>query len=423
LILTNAHVAMPTAAGLGVFESDPTPTVGPEDLIVAIIESEDEPAVPTYRATVLSADGYLDAAVIQIDRNLDGSPLAAGGLSLPTVPIGNSDTLHAGDELTVVGYPGIGGNTISLSSGRVSGFLSDDRIGSRAWVKTDAVISSGNSGGLAANEAGELIGVPTRARTDVGGLSWVRPIALVMPLIEGARAGRRTVDSPYLVAGTGRETMQLDTWTDSSAVCPAQNRLTAYPSGTTHIMASIKHGGFASGEDVVSQWRLDGEIASRGGIRLPQGAESGGCYFSEVYYDRGLPDGTYLLEVFGGPTLRAMTTAQTTIGPVGASESATLAGLVVDADSRKPIVGAVVYLLAPGTDLEAWFNSPQESQVVSFAKTGSDGAFLVSGLTAGDSYPAMAMAEGYVAAGGNIGPMEEGPNILTNAIALTRVAP
>jgi serine protease Do len=423
LILTNAHVAKPTAAGLGVFDADPTPAVDPVDLVVAVIEAEDEPAVPKYRATVLSADGYLDAAVIQIDRDIDGRPLAAGSLSLPTVAIGDSDALHAGDPLTVVGYPGIGGDTISLSSGRVSGFLSDDRIGSRAWVKTDAIVSHGNSGGLAANDAGELIGIPTRAREDVGGFSWVRPIALVKPLIDGARAGGRTTDSKYLVPHTGRESMSIDTWTDGTSACPAQNRLTAYPSGTTNIVASLKHTGFASGEDVINQWRLDGEIVSRGGIRLPQGAENGGCYFSQLYYDRGLPDGRYQVEVFGGPTLRAMTTAQTTIGSVGASDVATLAGFVVDADSGRPIAGAIVFILVPGTDLGAWFNSPQESQIASFAKTGADGAFLVNGLTAGNSYPGMAMADGYVAAGGTVGPMKAGANIMANAIALTPVAP
>ena len=77
LILTNAHVAMPSAAGRGVFEADPTPEVDPEDLVVAVIESEDRPAVPKYRATVLVADGYLDAAVIQIDRDLAGRPLSS----------------------------------------------------------------------------------------------------------------------------------------------------------------------------------------------------------------------------------------------------------------------------------------------------------------------------------------------------------
>ena len=423
LILTNAHVAKPTAAGLGVFEADPTPSVDPEDLIVAVIVSEDQPAVPMYRATLLSADGYLDAAVIQIDRDLNDRPLAAGSLALPTVAMGDSDALHAGDAMTVVGYPGIGGDTISLSSGRVSGFLSDDRIGSRAWVKTDAIVSSGNSGGLAANAAGELVGIPTRARTDVGGFSWVRPLKLVKPMIDAAKAGTRSVDSAYLVPGTGRETLQLDTWTRTNAACPPTDRVSAYPSGATNVMASLTHSGFASGEDVVSQWRLDGEVVSRGGVRLGQGAEAGGCYFSELYYDRGLPDGTYLLEVFGGPTLRALTTAQTTIGAVGSNGSATLSGTVQDADSGRPLSGAVIYLLAPGTDLQTWFNNPDPSRIVSFAETGSDGAFVVHGLTAGTTYPAMALADGYVAAGGSIGPMLEGDNVMRNPIALTRVAP
>ncbi|MGZ8528596.1 MAG: trypsin-like peptidase domain-containing protein, partial [Candidatus Limnocylindrales bacterium] len=108
LILTNAHVAMPSAAGLGVYEADPTPGVDPEDLVVAIIESEDRPAVPRYRATVIAADGYLDAAVIQIDRDLGGQRITPSSLDLPSVPIGGSESLRVGDPLTVVGYPGIG---------------------------------------------------------------------------------------------------------------------------------------------------------------------------------------------------------------------------------------------------------------------------------------------------------------------------
>jgi S1-C subfamily serine protease len=423
LILTNAHVAMPSSAGLGIYEADPTPAVDPEDLIVALVKSEDQPAVPTYRATVISADGYLDAAVIKIDRDLNGQPLSGADLGLPTVPMGDSDALHAGDPLTVVGFPGIGGDTISLSSGRVSGFLSDDRIGTRAWIKTDAIVSGGNSGGLAANDAGELIGIPTRAPSDTGGYSLVRPIALVKPLIEGAQAGRRTVDSPYLVPGTGSEALQLDTWTDTAANCPAQNRVASYPSGTTSIVASMRHTGFASGEDIISQWRLDGEVVNRNGIRLGSGAEAGGCYSGELYYDRGLPDGTYVLEMFGGPTLRALTTAQTTIGSAAASGSATLSGLVQNADSGRPIEGAVIFLLVPGTDIDAWFNNPQETQVASFGKTGSDGTFLISSLTVGSSYPAVAMAEGYVAAGGTIGPMQAGANSMINPISLAPVAP
>ncbi len=423
LILTNAHVAKPSAEGRGIYEADPTPEVDPEDLIVAIVESEDRPAVPRYRATVLSADGYLDAAVIKIDRDLTGRPVSAASLNLPTVPIGDSNAMHAGDALTVVGFPGIGGDTISLSSGRASGFLGDDRIGPRAWIKTDAIISSGNSGGLAANEAGQLIGIPTRAPSDAGGYSWVRPIALVKPLIDGVRAGRRSVDSAYVVKSTGREDLKLETWTDTNSDCPAKDRLSDYPSGTTDIVAALDHQGFASGEDVISQWRLDGEVVNRTAVRLGQGAERGGCFFSELYYDRGLPDGTYLLELFAGPTLRAIATAQTTIGSVQATDAATLSGQVLDADSGRPVEGAVVFLLTPGTDLGTWVNDPEDSQVVSFAKTGSDGTFEIVGLTAGTTYPALAMAEGYVTAGGSIGPVVAGDNVMRNAISITPVGP
>jgi S1-C subfamily serine protease len=421
LILTNAHVAMPSAPGLGVYESDPTPPVDPEDLVVAVVGAEDEPAVPTYRASVISADGYLDAAVIRIDRGFDGKRIDPASLDLPTVPVGNSDAVRVGDDLTVVGFPGIGGNTLSLSSGRVSGFLGDDRIGPRAWIKTDAVISQGNSGGLAANGAGELIGVPTRAPRDTGGYSQIRPVALLTAVLEAGRAGRRSVDSPYLVPSTGRERLTFETWTDTFAACPPTTRLTTFPSRTREIVAAMGHAGFASGEDMVSQWRLDGELIYRSGRVLEPGTEQGGCLLDSIYHDRGLPDGTYVVEVYAGPRLKPLLTAQTTVGTAGGG-SASLTGRIVDADSGRPIARAVVFMLTPGTDPLAWRAAPVEEQVVAYAQTVSDGSFTLMGLQAGSSYPALAVAEGYVAAHGTIGPLGDGQNDLVSPISLTRAS-
>jgi hypothetical protein len=405
-----------------VYEADPTPAVDPEDLVVAVMGAEDEPAVPTYRATVISADGYLDAAVIRIDRDIDGRQVAPSSLDLPTVPIGSSDALRVGEPVTVVGFPGIGGNTISLSSGRTSGFLGDDRIGPRAWIKTDAVISGGNSGGLAANEAGELVGVPTRAPSDAGGYSLIRPIALLAGVLDAGRAGRRSVDSRYLVPSTGRERLSLDTWTDSLDACPATTRLTSYPSRTRQIVAAMDQLGFASGEDLVSQWRLDGEIVYRSGRMLGPGAEQGGCLFDSIYHDRGLPDGAYVVEVFAGPRLKPLLSSQTTVGSAAAAGSTSLSGRIVDADSGRPISRAVVYVLTPGTDPVAWQTSPSDAGVAAYAQTVSDGSFTVMGLRSGTAYPAVAVAEGYVAAHGTIGPLGDGGNELVSPIALTRAA-
>jgi S1-C subfamily serine protease len=421
LILTNAHVAMPSAPGLGVYESDPTPPVDPEDLVVALVGAEDQPAVPTYRASVISADGYLDAAVIRIDRDFDGNRISPASLNLPTVPLGDSDALRVGDPLTVVGFPGIGGNTLSLSSGRASGFLGDDRIGPRAWIKTDAVVSQGNSGGLAANEAGEVIGVPTRGPSDTGGYSLLRPIALLTAVLDAGRAGRRTVDSPYLVPSTGRERLTFETWTDTFAACPPTTKLTTFPSSTREIVAAMGHTGFASGEDMVSQWRLDGELVYRSGRLLEPGTEGGGCLLDSIYHDRGLPDGTYVVEVYAGPRLKPVLTAQTTVGAAGGG-TASLTGRIIDADSGRPIARAVVFMLTPGTDPLAWRAAPAEEQVVAYAQTVSDGSFILMGLQAGTSYPALAVAEGYVAAHGTVGPLGDGQNDLVAPISLTRAS-
>src|SRR5690606_30985477 len=72
-------------------------------------------------------------------------------------------SVEIGDDLYILGYPAIGGDTITFTRGLVAGFTGDSQLGTRAWIKTDAAISGGNSGGLAANAAGQLIGVPTIA--------------------------------------------------------------------------------------------------------------------------------------------------------------------------------------------------------------------------------------------------------------------
>jgi hypothetical protein len=97
-------------------------------------------------------------AIIEITGELDGACVLG---DFPFVSIGDSDEVGIGDEIRVLGYPGIGGDTITFTRGAVSGFTSDRSVGDRAWIKTDATIAGGNSGGLAVNEDGELIGVPS----------------------------------------------------------------------------------------------------------------------------------------------------------------------------------------------------------------------------------------------------------------------
>lgn len=423
LILTNAHVAKPSAAGLAIYDQDPTPIRDPAGLVVAIVEAEDRPPVQRYRATVVAADGYLDAALIRIDRNLDGSPIAPGTLRLPTVPVGDSDALRVGDDLSVVGFPGIGGDTISLSAGEVSGFLGDERIGTRAWIKTDAVVSHGNSGGLAADASGRIVGIPTRGREDVGGYSLVRPISLVRPLILAAVGGHPSMDSAYVSPGTGAERLTFQTWTDTVDACVPAAHVTEYPQGSREILALFGHAGMAPGEDVVSQWRLDDKVVLRGGLRMSSAAASGGCLVFSIYLDRGLPNGRYRVELFVGPSLKAAASAETVVGPRTSATSASVTGRVIDVDSGDPISGAIIYMLSQGTDPETWYGAPSEDQVVAFGTTGSDGRFRVQGLAPAIAYPAVVVADGYYGTGGTIGPLQPGETDLVLDISLVSGAP
>lgn len=211
-ILTNAHVVL----------SDRFYQV--KDLVVAMTVAQDQAPEPRYRMQLLQVDQGLDIAVGRIVADQDGNPIDPAGLDLPTVPLGDSDALNLGDPLIILGYPGIGGETITLTRGEVSGFTSDPVYGNRAFVKTSATIAGGNSGGLAANGKGEIIGVPTqlgyggedqyvdcRVLADTnrdgivdendscvptgGFINALRPLKLAFPLIEAAQRGEININA------------------------------------------------------------------------------------------------------------------------------------------------------------------------------------------------------------------------------------
>ncbi len=207
LILTNCHVADPVRFG---FPPEQIPEY--DYLGVGLTIRSDRPPQLAYLATVDQADPYLDLAVIRIIAEIDGTEVGPGDLNLPYLELGDSDEIVVGDDLNIFGYPGIGEDTITFTKGVVSGFTLDAAIEGRAWIKTDATVAGGNSGGTAVDEGGYLVGVPTRGgdvdcrvvvdtngdgRLDdrdtcvpIGGfLNALRPINLALPLIQRAIEG------------------------------------------------------------------------------------------------------------------------------------------------------------------------------------------------------------------------------------------
>jgi S1-C subfamily serine protease len=150
LILTNAHVVLPE-------EGYPVDVI----TIAPTISADQKPA-PAYIGKVIQADTQLDLAILQVASDLNGNPVDRSTLNFPVITLGDSDKLSLGDKLSILGYPGIGGDTITLTSGEVAGFTAETGFGNRAFIKTSATIAGGNSGGLAANDEGELVGIPTQ---------------------------------------------------------------------------------------------------------------------------------------------------------------------------------------------------------------------------------------------------------------------
>ena len=157
-------------------------------IFMTSISAPDLPPQLNYWARYVVGDPALDLAVLRIVEYADESPVEAGK-QFPAMPVGDSNTLLLGDTLTVVGYPSISGSTITFTQGIMSGWLGEDTLsGGKQWIKTDAKIARGNSGGAAFNQAGELVGIPTLGIHTLDGQLYeeqvmIRPVALAWALL------------------------------------------------------------------------------------------------------------------------------------------------------------------------------------------------------------------------------------------------
>ncbi|WP_297040934.1 trypsin-like peptidase domain-containing protein, partial [Thermosynechococcus sp. OHK43] len=121
-----------------------------------------------YDGKVLGADSLTDVAVVQINAR-----------NLPTVQLGNSDTLKPGEWAIAIGNPLGLSNTVTAgiisAMGRASSEIgaADKRV---SFIQTDAAINPGNSGGPLLNAAGQVVGVNTAVISQAQGLGFAIPI-------------------------------------------------------------------------------------------------------------------------------------------------------------------------------------------------------------------------------------------------------
>ena len=110
-----------------------------------------------------------DAEVINFDYGSDLGILRITNLGSNVedlVPLEEAPLPVIGDEILVYGFPGIAGDSLTVSKGIVSGFITQS---GSSWIKTDASISGGSSGGPAVTRDRQLIGIVSQAGSSTDG--------------------------------------------------------------------------------------------------------------------------------------------------------------------------------------------------------------------------------------------------------------
>lgn len=152
LILTNSHVVF-----------------GRQLIIVTLDDGS------KIEAELLGADPIFDLAVLRIPVPPEG---------LPTVVLGNSDSVRIGEDVIAIGNPF--GLEQTLTRGVISG-LNRIMPGSPQLtlplIQTDASINPGNSGGPLMNRCGEVIGINTSILAEAQNIGFAIPINVAKSFI------------------------------------------------------------------------------------------------------------------------------------------------------------------------------------------------------------------------------------------------
>lgn len=431
IILTNCHVANPRAMGM--------PAPNASKLGVAITTRSDEPPALTYLAEILVQSPELDLAVIRIVSDLSGKRVRS--LNLPYIPIGDSDNLELADNLAIFGYPGIGGQTVTFTSGSVAGFNKQPNVNvRRAWIKTDATIAGGNSGGTAVNHDGYLVGIPTQAaagtginpvdarpvvdtnrdgRVDmrdspiaIGGfINGLRPVNLAKPLLSKAGvkvsgAGSRTKVPMQVQQRSGSSSSDASSKSttrgarfgnlvfssrvtkDGRPINPAD----VMPSRSRSLYATFDFAGMRKGTAWGQTWLLNGKPVLQNQGKWSDGPS--GRKTVSLSNKKGLPDGEYHLVL----TVRKQVASEgkVAVGRMVRDTDTEVSGSVANARNGRPVSDALVIALKPGVSVNDFVRYKKREMAFTTAKTDRRGAFTFpQQLPKGEAYSLVVVAKGY----------------------------
>ena len=126
--------------------------------------------------TPMTIHGY-----IAHDTDTDLAVLVVSDDTVPSVSIGDSDTVRIGDQVYTLGNPqGLEG---TFSEGRISSIREIPDIKGKV-IQFTAAISHGSSGGALVNRSGQVIGIASQTRHDGQNLNFAIPINQLKRVME-----------------------------------------------------------------------------------------------------------------------------------------------------------------------------------------------------------------------------------------------
>ncbi len=144
---------------------------GAEKIRVSLTDDDTD-----YRAEVVGTDQSTDLALIKINADHP----------LPTVPLGDSDSLRVGEWVMAVGNPYYYEHTVtvgvvSAKKRKLTELSKDPSLDE--FIQTDAAINFGNSGGPLLNIRGEVVGVNSAISSVGQGIGFAVPINIAKTIL------------------------------------------------------------------------------------------------------------------------------------------------------------------------------------------------------------------------------------------------
>lgn len=155
LVATNYHVIS--------FESPQTGAERVYDELFINLSNENLTSLSLakrFRLKPVMINKSQDLALLRVVADGGGQTLSSSN-NFPFLELGDSRAVKLLEDIFIIGFPEKGGATVTINTGVVEG---KDTLNN--WIKTDARLIHGNSGGAAVNARGQLIGIPTKVVYD-----------------------------------------------------------------------------------------------------------------------------------------------------------------------------------------------------------------------------------------------------------------